>query len=110
MGIAEGLSGLGGPWVDSDDLTTLMSVSAWMSQAGAGVVDSIEAMIKLRTALVTAGGLDERTEPVPMLHADEKVAVLNLARYIEDLVRRASYAAEQSATALVDKALGLIVL
>jgi hypothetical protein len=109
-GIAEGLCGLTGPWIGSDDLTSLMSVSAWMSQAGAQLVDSIEAMIRLRTALVKAGGLDEYTEPVPLLPSDEKVAVLNLARYIEDLVRRASRVGDMPATAVVERALELFAV
>ena len=89
-GIADGLSNASGSLICSDDLTALLCISAWMNQSGAELDDCVISMLQLRKALVRAGEMDERTEPVPLLPADEKVAVLNLARYLEDLVRRAA--------------------
>jgi hypothetical protein len=89
-GIADGLEEVGGPWIASGDLVTLMSISAWMSQAGTEVSESVDAMLLLRKALLFASEIDLQSEPVPLLPADDKVALLNLARYIEDLICRAS--------------------
>lgn len=105
IGIAEGLCELRGPWIGPDDLTTLMSVSAWMHSSGASSSDAIEGMLRLRTCCVRASGLDFDTEPTPLLHSDEKTALLSLARYLQDLVRRASANAGLPATELVDLAL-----
>jgi hypothetical protein len=104
IGIAEGLSEVAGPWITPDDLTTLMSVSAFMNRSGASRVDAVEGMLLLRTAYVRASGLDEDTEPVPMLHSDEKTALLNLARYLQDLARRACSSAGMAAMELADRA------
>ena len=53
--------------------------------------------------------MDERTEPVPLLPADPKVAAVNLARYLEDLLRRASYSGDLAAQDVADRALELFV-
>ena len=67
-------------------------------------------MLRLRTASSARRRMDERTEPVPLLPADPKVAALNLARYLEDLLRRALYAAETSPQQdVADRALELFV-
>ena len=89
-GIASGLEEVGGPWIASGDLISLMSLSAWMSQAGSDPGDSLDAMLLLRTSTRGLGGLDSHSEPVPLLPADDKVALVNLARYSEDLICRAS--------------------
>jgi hypothetical protein len=89
-GIASGLEEVGGPWIASGDLVSLMSISAWMSQAGTDAGESVDAMLLLRKALLVAGEIDLQSEPVPLLPADDKVALMNMARYIEDLICRAS--------------------
>jgi hypothetical protein len=89
-GIATGLEDVGGPWIASCDLVSLMSVSAWMRQAGTGPGESLDAMLLLRKALLVVAELDLQSEPVPLLPADHKVALMNMARYIEDLICRAS--------------------
>jgi hypothetical protein len=89
-GIANGLEEVGGPWIASGDLVSLMSISAWMSWAGTDPTDSIDAMLLLRKALLVVAEIDLQSEPVPLLPADDKVALVNLARYLEDLICRAS--------------------
>jgi hypothetical protein len=108
-GIAGGISEVGGPWIGSGDLTALMSISAWMSQAGTDLPDSLDSMLLLRTALVRASGLDEQSEPVPLLPPDDRVAVVNMARYLEDLVCRASNHSECSTEDVAERAIELLV-
>jgi hypothetical protein len=108
-GISDGLCDVSGSRISSDDLTALMWISAWMNQSGAELVDSLQAMLKLRTAIVRAAEMDERTEPVPLLPADPKVAALNLARYLEDLMRRASSVGDLGTSDVADRALELFV-
>lgn len=108
-GIADGLHDISGSRIGTDDLTALMWISAWMNQSGAELVDSLKAMLRLRTAIVRAAGMDEKTEPVPLLPADAKVAALNLARYLEDLMRRASSVGDLATSDVADRALELFV-
>jgi hypothetical protein len=108
-GISDGLGDVSGSRIGSDDLTALMWISAWMSQSGAELADSLQAMLRLRTAIVRAAEMDERTEPVPLLPPDPKVAALNLARYLEDLMRRASCAGDLGTSDVADRALELFV-
>jgi hypothetical protein len=109
LGIADGLDDLAGSRIGSDDLTALLCISAWMSQAGADLADSLDAMLRLRTALVRAAGMDAATEPVPLIPNDAKVAALNLARYLEDLVRRAALVGGMPGRDVADRALELLV-
>ena len=108
-GIADGMSDTSGSRIRSDDLTALLCLSAWMCQAGAELEDSLLAMLRLRTSIVRAAGMDEGTEPVPLLPADATVAALNLARYLEDLVRRAALVGGMPERAVADRAIELFV-
>ena len=47
-------------------------------------------MLELRAALLEASGLDERTEPVPLLVADPVAATISLAVYMDGLLQRAA--------------------
>jgi hypothetical protein len=94
-----------GPWVGPDDLITLISISAWMKQAGAEISDSIDTMLRLRVAFVKAVGFDESAAPVPLLPSDETVVVLNLARYLADLLNRVAEVAGLAATEIAERAL-----
>jgi hypothetical protein len=108
-GLVEELCEDSGSRIGSDDLTALMCISAWMNRSGAELCDSLQAMLRLRTAIVRAAGMDERTEPVPLLPGDPKVAALNLARYLEDLMRRASLCGDLATEDVADRALELVV-
>jgi hypothetical protein len=108
-GLVEELCEKPGSQIGSDDLTALMRINIWMNQSGAELCDSLQAMLRLRTAIVRAAEMDERTEPVPLLPADPKVAAVNLARYLEDLLRRASYSGDLATQDVADRALELFV-
>lgn len=95
--------------VSCDDLTALLSISAWMNFSGAELSDTLRAMLRLRDAVVAAADLDGSTEPVPLLPPDPMVAALNLARYLEDLFRRASKSTRVTARAVGERALELLV-
>jgi len=101
------MSDVSGSLISSDDLTGLMYLSAWMNLAGAELADTLDAMLRLRTAIVRAAEMDERTEPVPLLPGDPKVAALNLVRYLEDLFRRASVSRDLRPEEVAGRALEL---
>ena len=107
-GIAHGLEETGDRRIGSGELTSLMLVSAWMRRAGTDLGESVDSLLALRRALVQAAGFDRSSEPVPLLPADDKVAVVNLVLYLEDLVWRASAARECGFSEIAARALELI--
>ncbi len=77
----------------SEDQVIPFGLTATMARHGAGAEDVIEAILALRSAVITAAGLDPTTEPVPLVVGDPKVAVVNLAVYLLGLLDRAATAA-----------------
>jgi hypothetical protein len=71
-------------------LSLPFGLTAWMHRHGAGVSDTIDTLMSLRTALLVAAGLDAGSEPVPLRVADPVLFVLNLAVYLDGLVERAA--------------------
>lgn len=87
------------------DLTDLLFVSACMRQSGARIDDSLDAMLRLRRAILSAAPMDHRGEPVPLLVSDPKVALVSLTGYLEDLLRRASICGDVSVDVLAQRAI-----
>jgi hypothetical protein len=44
----------------------------------------------MRSALIAAGGLDQRTEPVPLVGRADSTDLLNVGLYLVELLRRAA--------------------
>lgn len=71
-------------------LTLPLLISAWVQVHGLELEDACEALMALRKALIASSGVDARSEPVPLVVDDRRRAVLNLARYLDELVDRAT--------------------
>jgi hypothetical protein len=67
-----------------------------------------DAMLELRAALLRASGLDERTEPVPLLVADPVAATISLALYMDGLLQRAARMTARSRVDIAAHALALV--
>jgi hypothetical protein len=67
-------------------------LTASMARHGAGAHDVIDAILSLRSAVVSAAGLDPDTEPVPLVVGDAAVAALSLGQYLQGLLDRAARA------------------
>jgi hypothetical protein len=89
------------------NLTVRLGLSLWMRRGRIRVETARDAMLELRGALLEASGLDERTEPVPLLLADPVAAIVSLALYLEGLLQRA---ARMTATSRVEVARRALVL
>ncbi len=87
------------------NLTLALGISAWLRRSGADLTDAVQAMLDIRDALVEVGGLDARTEPVPLLAGEARTAVLSLAIYLDGLVRRSAAVSGVSRSAVVERAL-----
>ncbi len=96
----------GGPLTGT--LSLPFGLTAWMQRYGLGVVDAIDAVLSLRTALLSAAGLDARSEPVPLRVADPVMFVLNLAAYLDELLGRAARALGVSRREAADAAVELL--
>jgi len=106
---AHGLAELEPDDLAPGNLTLPLGLSVWMRRGRVGLEDARHALFALRRALLAASGLDERTEPVPLVVADPVAATINLAFYLDDLLRRAAAAAEVSRSELAGRAAALLV-
>jgi hypothetical protein len=90
------------------NLTVPLGLSLWMRRGGIDIEAARDAMFDLRAALLSASGLDERTEPVPLIVADPVAATISLAVYVDDLLQRAARMAETSRIDMAQLALELV--
>ncbi len=103
-----GLADLGPEDLAHGNLTIPLGLSLWMRRGRIRVETARDAMLELRAALLRASGLDERTEPVPLLVADPVAATISLAVYMDGLLQRAARATERSRVDIATRALALV--
>ena len=85
-----GLAELGPDDLGHGNLTLPLGVSVWMRRGKVGLDQARAAMFGLRRAVLVVSGLDDRTEPVPLVVADPVAATISLAVYLEGLLERAA--------------------
>ena len=90
------------------NLTVPLVLSLWMRRGRIRVETARDAMLQLRAALLEVSGLDERTEPVPLLVADPVAAVISLAMYMDGLLQRAARMTETSRRNMATRALAVV--
>jgi hypothetical protein len=103
-----GLSALGLPECSQPDLALELGLSAWMRFSGTDLEGARSDMLAVRAALLEAADMDVSTEPVPFTGQSPRVAVLNLASYLGDLVARAAASAECEPSHIVDQAIAIL--
>jgi hypothetical protein len=94
--------------LDQGNLTIPLGVSAWIVRSDVDLDQACQAMLALRAAFLTVSGLDQRSEPVPLLGADRRTSVLTLAVYLDGLMGRGARAARMTRSELADAALALL--
>jgi hypothetical protein len=102
---ARGIALLGPEDRGVDSLTLPLGLSLWIQRSRIDLEEAIEALMTLRLAVLDAAGLDRRSEPTPLRTGDLRVAVVNLARYLDDLLARAAWRLGTSRLALAEQAL-----
>jgi hypothetical protein len=105
---AIGVAGIIPEDLDPGNLTIPLGVSAWIVRGDVDLDQACEAMMGLRTAFLTVSGLDQRSEPVPLLGGDPRTSVLTLAVYLDGLLDRGTRLAGITRTELAEAALELI--
>jgi len=90
------------------NLTVALGLSLWMRRGRIRVETACDAMLELRSAILDASGLDERTEPVPLLLADPVAAIVSLALYMDGLLQRAARMTATSRADVATRALALV--
>jgi hypothetical protein len=78
----------GGP--NDEDLSLTLGLSLWMHQSGTDLDEARATMLEIRSVILDVGGMDRRTEPVPLFGRAQRVDICSLATYLCDLVRRAA--------------------
>jgi hypothetical protein len=102
--VLRGLSDLGP--VPEPDLALELGLSAWMRISGIDLADARAQMLSIRSAVIEAGDLDPATEPIPFSGRTSRVAVLNLAAYLGNLMKRASSSSRCQPDVLVERVIG----
>ena len=64
--------------------------------------DYRSAMMAIRAALLTVGGMDQQSEPIPLFGHPPEVEVMNFAGYLADLFVRASEKAQDELPDLIN--------
>jgi hypothetical protein len=90
------------------NLTVPLGLSLWMRRGRIGVEGARDAMFELRAALLRASGLDEHTEPVPLLLSDPVAATISLTVYVDGLLQRAARSAATSRLEMARRALAVV--
>jgi hypothetical protein len=80
-------------------------LTAAMARRGASTRAVVDALLLLRDAVVVAGDLDPRTEPVPLVVAEADVAAVSLVAYLRGLIERAAAASSVGNDAVAARAL-----
>lgn len=91
-----------------DDLSIPLGLSAWIVRAAVDLPSAYDSLLALRRAVVTAAGLDMRSEPVPMRLPDPRAALRSLGAYLYDLVGRGARHAGVEPVELAERTLGLL--
>jgi hypothetical protein len=72
------------------DAALEMRLSTWMRQAEVEVAEALDAMVLARGAILQAGDMDPRTEPIPLTGRSPEVDLLAWANYLASLLERAA--------------------
>jgi hypothetical protein len=94
--------------LDPGILTLPLGVSTWIVRSDIDLAEACDAMLRLRAAFLTVSGLDQRSEPVPLMGGDRRTSVLTLAVYLDGLVERGARAARMARMELAEAALALL--
>jgi hypothetical protein len=105
---ALGVAGIIPEDLDPGNLTLPLGVSAWIVRSDVDLAQACQAMLALRSAFVRVSGLDQVSEPVPLLGGDRRTSVLTLAVYLDGLMDRGARLAGCSRTELAEAALDLL--
>ncbi len=105
---AHGVAGMLPEDLDPGNLTIPFGVSVWIKRSDIDLAGACDAMLQLRSAFLTVSGLDQRSEPVPLLGGDRRTSALNLAVYLDGLVDRAARSAGTTRAELARAALELL--
>jgi hypothetical protein len=103
--LVQGLAELGPFPAPGDDLSLELGLSIWLHQSGAELEDALAAMPEVRELIIEVGGLDPRTEPVPLVGRSVSSDLLVLAFYMDGLMGRAARAAGCSPGVLAERVL-----
>jgi hypothetical protein len=88
--LALGLASLEPEDLAHSKLSLELGVSAWLRRATTDLVEAQHTALLLRGALLSVSGLDEATEPVPLIARDRTLAVRSLCLYLHGLIIRAA--------------------
>ena len=98
-----GLAELGPVDPFSGDLSLELGISVWLCRSGTSLMEARGMLLEIRQLIIEVCGLDQATEPVPMVGRSARLDVVNLVAYVGDLLHRASSEAGCTVHSVVDR-------
>ena len=98
-----GLAELGPVDPFSGDLSLELGISVWLRRSGTSLMEARGMLLEIRQLIIEVCGLDQATEPVPLVGRSARLDVVNLVAYVGDLLRRASSEAGCTVQSVVDR-------
>ncbi len=98
-----GLAELGPVDPFSGDLSLELGISVWLRRSGTSLMEARGMLLEIRQLIIEVCGLDQATEPVPLVGRSARLDVVNLVAYVGDLLRRASSEAGCTVRSVVDR-------
>ena len=98
-----GLAELGPVDPFSGDLSLELGISVWLRRSGTSLMEARGMLLEIRRLIIEVCGLDQATEPVPLVGRSARLDVVNLVTYVGDLLRRASSKAGCTVRSVVDR-------
>jgi hypothetical protein len=103
--LLRGLSALGLADCSESVLALELGLSAWMRLGGVDLEHVQGQMLMIRDALLEAGEMDTRSEPIPFTGRSARLDTLHLASYLGTLVERAASCADCEPEMIVERAI-----
>jgi hypothetical protein len=98
--LLSGLAELGPVDPFSGDLSLELGISVWLRTSGTPLLEARGRLLRVRELIIEVCGLDEATEPVPLVGRSPRNDVLSLVAYVGELLRRAAAASGRTVVAV----------
>ncbi len=88
--LLRGLAELGPVDPFSGDLSLELGISVWLRTSETSLIEARSSLLEIRRVILKVCGIDQSTEPFPMVGRSPRSDIVNLVGYISELLRRAS--------------------
>jgi hypothetical protein len=107
--VLRGLASIAEDDFGRDSLRLALSMSLWTRHRGVSYSRAVEILLSVREAVLGCASLDERSEPVPLLHPDIRTTLLSVSSYLGGLIARAGRSSGMTRGEIAERASVLLL-